>query len=409
MFKIRSNYENGLNYYLRYLSLRVICIFLLTAPTSLVAQNTRSIPPERIPIYKDKIKKIYYQLEGIIINLCAATTSAEDIQLSVDVAKRFFKSDAQIKDFIGGKIQLVDQFKYFELLRNEFKLYYDIEKTWELTSISDFEEKVVASVPDSVNPNNRQLFKIYSCQLIFIEALILTHPIGKDDPKTPQNEQSGHINEEKKFTKVINFELRPNPQNIYTIFIVGIDILEEKVDKKTEEQSEASELNPYYVEYLAKTELEKLPKIITLVEVPSNRSLSPIVNPAHTIERPYQELDTLRFIQYVIPGIGHLEYNRPVDRFWATLYGTSATLAIANGIKSNIQKNPYYSRHLDATKYSQLNSNYTKANQFWQESLKSFGVAAGIILINVVHLKLKQNAQRKKEKERLRFSQATQN
>ena len=379
------------------------CLFLFTALITLAVsgftqQSEDELTTSEIDLFNQEALEMYYSLEGRILLILTPEIGARDLKIAISNAKKLFSNTGKIQDrlFFDDEPETYDSYQYFEILRNQFRTYYDIDKRWALKSKPNFRKAVTGVFTDTSGAMIQ--YPVYKTHIRFTESCILTNKAGSLADELVKAKDK-HYNLNYAMDKEIEVELRKFPDRQWNILFSKINVLPDSLSGN----GEVSELTSDVKKYLDNLKATPLPSIV-MVDPPAEQSASKRIRlsiiEGTPQDRPPQSYQPIGIQHLLVPGLGHHKIGRKKDSVHSYLYFIPSVLAFSTAGFFKLRSDNFYQKHLHASTLEALDKNYPKANENHQRFLIALGAGALIWIASDVHLVIKNKKQKKLEQQR---------
>lgn len=380
--------------FLKYLvACLIIVSFQYQCTYAQVKSTIDTLTQDQIKNFEKTAKRVFYDLENLTLLII---DKEEDIDERYDarfLAKLFFFSNANIQDDLGrgnNFIEVLEKNKYYNTLFDLANTKNEFTKEFTLLSVEEFNPTIV-----SINLDHQDTFRVYEGELTFLDFTSISDVVERNQ-LSPENTYTRKNEQYKKM--ILQIRKTMEPYEKWQLYITKITVLDKKdlVYKATKKIEKKSKALPSSARLLipkspkeVKSDIMKDP-LIADEHKKNLDSLLSVIEVKEIEEKPYKPYLGLNTLDFVLPGKGHLKFNRKNKSiFPATAYAVLGIGSVASTIYFKVKSNKYYSDHLDDTIFKELDQNYELANKYHHYYLISAGSALLIWTANAVDLLIK--------------------
>lgn len=394
-----------------------LILFIIISFSLLFAQQVYGSSNDTIPsgidtLSRDIIKSfetvsedIFYELENLNLIILDKEEDLEGRYDAKFLAKLFFNPEADIEDYLGSGnnySEIYGKDKYFEKLFIVSNEKFELTKEFTFFDTEEFKPKWTA-----YNTENNDTFRVYLGALTYLDLTGVSVEV-KEKGIAPETTST----EKREQYKRMIFEIRKTviPDVRWKLFIKKIEVLDDKTIalKKAKKEGKRTLNTPTLDRLVNPKPLTQVMDEIrkdTLIATDTKDRLDSILvaaverqksgNKPEVSKRDMLAYKKLNIVDFLIPGKGHLKFNKNRKALVPTItYLSLGVATVGSSIYFKRKSNRFYTKHKESTTFRELDSNYLTANENNHKFLISLGCAGLVWGTNAVHLLFKNKKHR---------------
>jgi hypothetical protein len=376
----------------------IFLLFLLS--DELLSQNKQiSITDTTLyKVFEEEAKSEYMELQNLYNILLDNSISDEDKMFAKYLGSKSFNSSANIEDIIHNRRNIYKSYYYFDSLYAAANKKYIFSKDRKL--LSDTISFLKNLSKEMVCPKKR-FGDMFETNIIYSEVHNSSNLIN-----SPLIYKSNlNINEFNIF-KEIKVSLFPYTcdDNVYKLSFEEVKIIDQNNLSQYKNLVKLERANKNESTNVAQLEIMKR----ELDKITDEKRKKDIILKLQLVSKDTIKYKSQSFVDYLIPGIGHLKIGSKGDNansriIRASVYGSffigSAIYSIYNKVKSD----KVYKFHNEARTIRLSNQYYTEANMYNKKYLIGAGILTLTYFTNSIHLTILDNIQKNRIKQNTRF------